>query len=128
MGLDIHEMRDEDAAAAAALWRSSGLSPSLGDCRALSGSLIVVGYAGDKLEALAGCTCERDGGYVMRVAVAGDEHAESYRQQITGVTMRKLRSRGISKCAVEVAGDAGGRPFFKSLRFNIPAEPSSDAA
>ncbi len=131
MALEVYELRAEDAADAAALWQGGDASwPDLDAARKSAGGLVLVARDDGRLVAVVACMRDVGKGHVMHVATAAGDGAEALRRNITGIAMRKLRSRGISKCHVAVAAaDAEqAEPFFASLRFNIPPTASSDAA
>lgn len=120
MDLLLNELREEDVAEATALCESLQRTATFDAARASTDGLVLVGRedaAQGAVVAVALYAGDAPGGHRLHVVVGPGDATGQRQRQIAGIALGKLRSRGIAKCSVEVAGEERGRTFFQSIRF-----------
>lgn len=128
----MHELRLQDVPEAAALWHASGRGDDADDAaadldiaRRRPGSMVLIARSGGRPAALAVVLQDARRGHVVHVATGAAADASSFDdaelcQRLCGIAARKLLSRGVRTCQMELANPVTGRLFFDTLRLELP--------
>lgn len=134
MGLEIRELRAEDAEHVAALWvkyapdrPAESVRQTVLQVRRDFPGLCLVAEVDGRVMGVTLCGRDPRGSYVQRVAI--DPEADgSLCRLLVGRAVAKVVGKGIGKCHVLVAGDPQPDAFFETLRLTTTDSSSGHAA
>jgi ribosomal protein S18 acetylase RimI-like enzyme len=122
MDIITREFRIEDYEAAVQIWeRAEGIEIAEGDCREdiarfleKNSGLSRVAVAGERVVAVALCGNDGRRGHIYHLAVHSDWRRHGIGQRLVGECLSGLRSAGIQRAIILVAGDNDcGRAFWR---------------